>query len=508
MGRFMNFKQNMLLERMNIRNSNYLKIMKSVIGLFGLMMVLLSSQIDRAIAQETGSVLIENGTVITITGENLENTDVLVEDGIITRIGEDLDAPRGIKKIDATGKYVMPGIIDAHSHLNGVDINEATAPATPQVTMKESIDPNNVGIYAALAGGITSINLMHGSANVIGGRNATLKLRYGQNQHGLIFEDAPQTVKFALGENPMRVHGEGSGIHPSTRMGVEMVIREYFDAAIDYRRNRTEYLEAKQEYDRTGEGTPPVPVAKNLRLEVIADIIEGNILVHCHSYRADEILMLTRIFDDYGVENYTFQHANEAFKVAKELAEHGAHASVFSDWWAYKFEVYYSTAYNASILNENGVVVSINSDDDELIRHLNHEAAKTIRYGNTSKNDALKMITLNPAIQLGIDDHVGSIEEGKQGDITIWSGHPLSIYSVNEKTIIDGVVYFDRETDADDMRLDRAISATENYEDTQSRTFHSSHGRDADACMQDVFLLFDSQENRQALQQEFHSHTK
>ncbi|MDZ7719549.1 MAG: amidohydrolase [Balneolaceae bacterium] len=504
----MNFKENFLSEKMNRRKSNLWRTMKSVIGLFGLMMVFISSQFDLALAQETGSVLIENGTVLTITGENLENTDVLVENGIITEIGENIDAPQRIDRIDATGKYVMPGIIDAHSHLNGVDINEATSPATPQVTMKESIDPNDVGIYAALAGGVTSINLMHGSANVIGGRNATLKLRYGQDQHGLIFEDAPQTVKFALGENPMRVHGESSGIHPSTRMGVEMVIREYFDAAIDYRRNRTEYLEAKEEYDHTGEGTPPIPVAKNLRLEVIADIIEGNILVHCHSYRADEILMLVQIFEDYGIENYTFQHANEAFKVAPELAEHGAYASVFSDWWAYKFEVYYSTAYNASILNENGVVTSINSDSNELIRHLNHEAAKTIRYGNTTESDALKMITINPAIQLGIDEHVGSIEVGKHADISIWNGHPLSIYSVNEMTLIDGVVYFDRENDADDMRLDRAISPTENYEDTQSRAYQNSHGREADACMQDVFMLFDSQENRQSLHQEFHNQIK
>lgn len=503
----MNFKKNSYQE-MNKRKHSFLKISKSVMTLLSLAFILIAGAITPAVAQEKGSVLIENATVLTITGENLENTDVLVEDGIITGIGEDLDAPRGADRIDATGKYVMPGIIDAHSHLNGVDINEATSPATPQVTMKESIDPNDIAIYAALAGGITSINLMHGSANVIGGRNATLKLRYGQDQQGLIFEDAPQTVKFALGENPMRVHGESSRIHPSTRMGVEMVIREYFDAAIDYQRNRTEYLEAKEEYDRTGSGTPPLPVAKNLRLDVIADIIDGNILVHCHSYRADEILMLTRVFEDYGVENYTFQHANEAFKVAPELAEHGAHASVFADWWAYKFEVYYSTAYNASILNENGVVVSINSDDNELIRHLNHEAAKTIRYGSTSENDALRMITLNPAIQLGIDEYVGSIEEGKQADITIWNGHPLSVYSINEMTLIDGVVYFDRENDGDDMRLDRAVSATENYEDTQSTAYQSSGGRDEDACMEGVFMLFDSQENRQAFHQEFHNHTK
>lgn len=437
-------------------------------------------------AQQTGSVLIENGTVITITGENLEETDVLIEDGIITEIGEDLRAPRGVERVDATGKFVMAGIIDAHSHLNTVDTNEGRNPVTAEVTMEESVDPDEVGIYHALAGGVTSIHLMHGSANVIGGQGETLKLRYGGSVDDLRFDDAPRTIKFALGENPTRVHGQGNGIQPRTRMGVEQVIRDHFEAALDYKRNREEYLEAKAEYDRTGRGTPPVPVAQNLRLDVLNDIIEGNILVHCHSYRADEILMLTRVFADYGIENYTFQHANEAFKVAPELAKRGAHTSVFSDWWAYKFEVYYSTAYNASILNENGVINSINSDSDELIRHLNHEAAKTIRYGQISENDALRMITINPAIQLGIDDRVGSIEEGKQGDVAIWSGHPLSIYSIAEKTYVDGVKYFDRDEDADDMRID--ISPNADFDNTQHYNEIIS-GRQHDSCMEGAFIL-------------------
>lgn len=503
----MNFNQSKL-QKMNRSKTSFLKFVKKVLGFFSLAMVLFGSQTHEAIAQEKGSVLITNARVLTITGDDPENTDILVRDGTITEIGQKLSAPRGIETIDATGKYVMPGIIDAHSHLNGVDINEATDPVTPMVTMKESIDPNDVAIYTALAGGVTSINLMHGSANVIGGRNATLKLRYGQGQQGLIFNEAPQTVKFGLGENPMRVHGEGSGIHPSTRMGVENLIREYFDAAIDYKKNRNAYLQTKEQYERTGRGTPPVPVAKNLRLEVIADIIDGSIIVHCHSYRADEILMLARVFEDYGIENYTLQHANEAFKVAPELAEYGAYASIFADWWAYKFEVYYSTAYSASILNENGVVTSINSDSNELIRHLNHEAAKAVRYGQTSQNDALRMITLHPAIQLGIDEYVGSIEVGKHADISIWNGHPLSIYSVNEMTLVDGVVYFDRENDADDMRLARAVSATEDYDDTRSRTFESLDGRDSDACMEGVFMLFDSKENREAFHQEFQNHIR
>ncbi len=454
-----------------------------------LFILLLIFTFPAAQAQEKGSVLVKNATIITVTNGDMENSDMLVEDGIITRIGKDLSAPRGVEVIDATGKYVLPGIIDAHSHLNGFDINEATNPVTAEVTMEESIDPNRIGIYQALAGGVTSIHLMHGSANVIGGQGETLKLRYGADQFGMKLEGAPRTIKFALGENPTRVHGSGRGIMPRSRMGVEQVIRETFDAALDYKRNREEYLEAKARYDRRKRGTPPVPVAQNLRLDVINDIIEGEILVHCHSYRADEILMLMRVFKDYGVKNYTFQHANEAFKVAKELAANGAYTSIFADWWAYKFEVYYSTAYNATILNENGVTNSINSDSGELIRHLNHEAAKVVHYGGSSQNDALKMITINPAKQLGVDDKIGSLEEGKHGDFGIWSGHPLSIYSINEMTFVDGKKYFDREKDADDMRLlvspDTEFADAHNFEEV-------IEGREEDSCMKGAFILFET----------------
>lgn len=437
-------------------------------------------------AQEKGSVLIQNGTILTVTDGVMKNADVLIEDGIITEIGEGLNAPRGVETVDATGKYVMPGIIDAHSHIAGVDINEWTHPVTAEVTMVESVNPNDINIYWALAGGVTTINLMHGSANVIGGHNETLKLRYGTGLEGMPFEGAPQTIKFALGENPTRVHGQGFGVQPRTRMGVEQVIREHFDAAIDYKRRREVYLKKKREYDQRRKGTPPIPVARNLRLEVLADIIDGNILVHCHSYRADEILMLMRVFEDYGIEGYTFQHANEAFKVAPELRKNGAHTSVFSDWWAYKFEVYYSTAYNASILNANGVTNSINSDSGELIRHLNHEAAKTVHYGGTSAEDALKMITINPAIQLGIDDMVGSIEEGKHGDVTIWSGHPLSVYSICEQTFIDGTTYFDRGSDDDDMRI--KIDPEADYNEPAGRWYET--GKNEDSCLQGAMVRF------------------
>lgn len=440
------------------------------------------------LAQTTGSVLIKNATVITVTGQDLTETDILVRNGLITQIGKNLSAPSGVTTVDATGKYVLPGIIDAHSHLAiSRGLNEATNPVTAEVNIRDVIDPNDVGIYRALAGGVTMIHAMHGSANVIGGQGATVKLAYGEDAQDMLMPNAPRTIKFALGENPTRVHGQGYGIQPRTRMGVEQVIREHFDQAIEYRKKRNAYLEAEAQYQRNPRrNTAPQPVAKNLRMETLADIIDGIILVHCHSYRADEILMLMRVFNDYGIKNYTFQHANEAFKVAPELAKNGAHTSIFADWWAYKFEVYYSTSYNAAILNHNGVINSINSDSDELIRHLNHEAAKTVRYGGVSENDALRMITINPAIQLGIEDKVGSIEVGKQADFAVWSGHPLSIYSIAEKTYVDGVLRFDRENDPSDMR--RAPGSSDSY-----TTYFTEAGRHTDACMQDVFEFFGSE---------------
>jgi imidazolonepropionase-like amidohydrolase len=328
---------------------------------------------------------------------------------------------------------------------------------------------------------------MHGSANVIGGQGETIKLRYGQDQENLKFKGAKRTIKFALGKNPTRVHGIGREIQPRTRMAVEQVVRKVFDQAIEYKQKREAYLTARDGKRKAG-AAEPIPVAEDLRLEVISDIIEGEIWVHCHSYRADEIHMLMRVFRDYGVKNYTFQHANEAFKVAPELAANGAHASVFSDWWAYKFEVYYSTAYNATILTKNGVVTSINSDDEQLIRMLNHEAAKTMRYGQLSEEEALKLITLNPAIQLGTDKYVGSLEVGKQADFGIWNAHPLSVYAQCEQTYVDGVKYFDMQEDPVDMRL------TVNPDSEYGMYNYSEATRHADNCLRDVFYFFDGTE--------------
>lgn len=396
---------------------------------------------------ETGDLLIKNATLLTVTNGTLENSDVLVRDGKIERIGQNLNAPRGVETLDATGMFVMPGIIDAHSHIAIDGINEGTTPNSAEVRIEDVIDPFDIGIYRALAGGVTTSHLMHGSANAIGGQCETIKHRYGAtNPEHLKLDGAPRTIKFALGENPTRVHG-GRGLNPSTRMGVEMVIRDAFTKA-------KRYQEAWDAYEQERSGNnQTVPPPYNQRMETLADILRGEIIIHAHSYRADEILMLMNVLKDFNVDKITFQHVNEGFKVAPELAEFGAMASIFSDWWAYKFEVYYSTAYNAAILTENGVTTSINSDSGELNRHLYHEAAKSQRYGELSDDEALALITINPAKQLGIEDRTGSIEEGKDADLAIFNAHPLSIYAIPQKTIVDGVVQFDIDDDPDDMRL-------------------------------------------------------
>lgn len=422
-----------------------------------------------------GSLLIKNGTVLTVTKGTLEGSDVLIENGKITKIGKSLSAPADVKTIDATGKYVMPGIIDAHSHIAIDAVNEATNPVTAEVAVGDAIDPMDISIYRALAGGTTASHAMHGSANAIGGQCQTIKHRFGTlNPNEYPMEGAPRTIKFALGENPTRVHGIGRGIVPRTRMGVEFVIRKSFSEA-------KAYDEAWKKYNAEKASKPnALPPKYDRRLETLAAVLNGQILIHCHSYRADEILMLMDVCKDFGVKKITFQHVNEGFKVAPELAAFGASASVFADWWAYKFEVYYSTAYNAAILTKNGVVTSINSDDAGYIRHLYHEAAKTQYYGGLTDDEALALITINPAKQLGVENRIGSLEVGKDGDVAIFDGHPLSVYGVPVFSIVDGIVRFDRANDPDDMRLDvDPIRATTTF---QMAAGHHNHDR----CMQGV----------------------
>lgn len=412
-------------------------------------------------------VVIKNGTVLTVTKGTWPETDIWIEAGKIKALGQGLKVPENIKVIDATGKYVMPGIIDAHSHIALDVVNEMASPVTAEVSVGDALNPFDISIYRALAGGVTASHAMHGSANAIGGQCETIKHRYGtHNPDELRMVGAPRTIKFALGENPIRVHGEGKKIVPNTRMGVEQVFRESFNEARVYMRQWDDYRQKKT----------AVPPSYNLRLETLADILKGEIIIHCHSYRADEILMLMNVLRDFGVNKVCFQHVNEGFKIAPELAEFGATASVFADWWAYKFEVYYSTAYNAAILTRNGVVTSINSDSGDYIRHLYHQAGKSQRYGDLTDDEALALITINPAIQLGIEKRVGSIEVGKDADIAIFSGHPLSIYTIPQMTLVDGIVRFDKDSDEDDMRIDVDLQEEYSQYVEQQNNDHESEG--------------------------------
>ena len=430
---------------------------------------------------QKGNVLIKNATVLTVTKGNLESSDVLVQNGVITQIGKNLTAPAGVNTIDATGKYLMPGIIDAHSHVGLDVVNEGSAPITSEIRMKDVVNPTEIGIYRALAGGVTVSHAMHGSANVVGGQNATLKHRWGSmDPADVIMQDAPRTIKFALGENPTRVHGRGNGIQPRSRMGVEAVIRNGFNEAIQYKKAWEKYNLAKVQ-----KGNTTTPPAYSERLQTLADILDGKIIIHCHSYRADEIYMLINVIKDFNIKKVVFQHTNEGFKVAPEIAEYTMGASVFADWWAYKMEVYYSTAFNAAILQKNGAITSINSDSAELIRHLYHEAAKTQRYGGLTDEEALAMITINPAKQLGIEDKVGYIEIGKQADLVIFEGHPLSSYAVPQMTFVDGVKYFDIKKDNNDQR--QWVAATEMVEPIFLRA-----NEEANRCMQDVDAYFEA----------------
>lgn len=429
---------------------------------------------------DKGTVLIKNGTVLTVTKGTLEGTDVLITNGKITNIAKGIAAPAGAKVIDATGLFVMPGIIDAHSHAGLSAINEGTSAITPEVFTGDVVNPFDVGIYRALAGGVTTSHALHGSANSIGGESETLKHRYGVVDPELMkMENAPRTIKFALGENPTN-HGRRNNEQPASRMGVEFVIRQAFSQG-------KEYMEAWDKYnkDKAVKGFRGAPPAYSKRLETMADIIKGNIIVHCHSYRADEINMILKVCKDFGVKKIVFQHTNEGFKVAPELAAYGAMASVFADWWAYKLEVYYSTAYNAAILTKNGVVTTINSDSGELIRHLYHEAGKTQKYGGLSDDEALSLITINAAKQLGVADRIGSLEVGKDGDVAIFKGHPLSIYTIPMITVVEGVVRFDREKDPTDQRIyfDPKTSV-------DAASIVDSHG--GDACMRDAEENFDA----------------
>ncbi len=389
--------------------------------------------------EQPSAVLVRGATVWTAgPAGRLDEADVLIRDGEIAGVGVGLDAPAGAVIVDGTGLHVTPGLVDAHSHTAAEGgINEGSDIITAEVRIADVLDPTDVNIYRQLAGGLTAANVLHGSANAIGGQNAIIKLRWGSSAEELLIEDAQPGVKFALGENPKQSNwGVENARFPQTRMGVERAIANAFEQALDYRRRQER---------AAAEGT--VPPAPDLRMEALLEILDGERHVHSHAYRADEMLMLLGLSERYGFTIDAFQHALEAYKIADELAAQGVGASTFSDWWAYKYEVVDAIPYNGAILQSRGVVTSFNSDSDELARRLNTEAAKAVRFGGMSEEEALKLVTINPAIQLGIDHRTGSLEVGKDADVVIWNGHPLSTFSRVEQTWIDGRRYFDREED-------------------------------------------------------------
>jgi imidazolonepropionase-like amidohydrolase len=389
------------------------------------------------------TILIRDATILTIANGSIKGS-ILIRDGKIAEVGEKVAAPAGARIIDALGQYVMPGIIDCHSHI-AVDgnVNEPSVSVSSMVDIRDVINPDDIAIYRALAGGVTTANILHGSANAVGGQTVVLKMRWGKGAREMIFEGAPPGLKLALGENPKRQGNPVSGQpanarYPATRMGIEDTIRQAFVEAKAYKAQWDDYQ------SRIARGEHPLPPRKDLKLEPLKEVLEGKRFVHVHCYRADEILMLLRLADEYGFQIRTLQHAVEGYKVAKEIAAHGASVSTFSDWWSYKVEVSDAIPYNAAILHRKGILVSINSDDAEVMRHLNTEAAKAMKYGGLSETEALALVTLNPAKQLGIDDRVGSIEPGKDADLAAYDKHPLSNYAKVQKVFIDGQLYFDR----------------------------------------------------------------
>jgi imidazolonepropionase-like amidohydrolase len=391
-----------------------------------------------------GVTLIKNATVITITHGRIEHASILIRDGKIAEVGADVQAPADAKVIDGSGMYVMPGIVDCHTHIaiDG-DVNEGSISVSSMANIKDVLDPYDINIYHELAGGVVIGNALHGSANPIGGQTMVIKMKYGARPDELPFPGALPGIKFALGEN-VKHSNFGGPIprYPETRMGVEETIRDAFTRAKEYQQEWAEYNRRK-----AGGETNLIPPRRDVQLEPLVEVLEGKRYIHCHSYVSDEILMLMRVAKEFGFQVRTFQHVLEGYKVADEMAANDVGGSTFSDWWAYKMEAYDAIPYNMALMEKRGVIVSVNSDDPEEARHLNQEAAKSMKYGNLTPNQALRLVTLNPAIQLGIDGHVGSIEQGKDADLVIYNHDPLSVYAVVQKTIIDGHVYFDRQED-------------------------------------------------------------
>ena len=412
--------------------------------------------LSAALANAQPVTVIRDATILTVTHGTIEHGSILIRNGKIAAVGtnDQVTAPANATVINATGKFVLPGIIDTHSH-TAVDgsVNEISLPNTGMVRIGDVLDGDDINVYRQLAGGTTMALILHGSANAIGGQSQIAKWKWGRPTSEWIVPGAPRTIKFALGENPKSANFRPPpGIaaqYPQTRMGVEEVIRKSFTDARDYMARWDEY-EAKRKRGETA-----IPPRKDILMDTMADILRGNIDVHSHCYRADEIMMLIGLADEFGFKIREFQHVLEGYKVAREIAAHGAGGGTFIDWWGYKAEAYDAIPYNVALMQRAGVVTSVNSDSNELARHLNLDAAKAMKYGGLSEDEALKLCTLNGAKQLRLDNRLGSIDAGKDADLAIWTGHPLSTYSRVETTMIEGEIYFDRARDIA-MRSERA----------------------------------------------------
>ena len=383
-------------------------------------------------------VVIKNATVMTASHGTIQHGSVWLHNGKIAGVGVTVTTPAGATVVDATGKYVTPGIIDPHSHSAlGDDVNEATSPVTPSMMMIDAFDNRDKALYLALAGGVTSELLLHGSANMIGGQAVVIKNKFGLSKEEMLFPNAPQSIKFASGENPKRVYGTRNQL-PSTRMGNFEVMRQAFEDARVYRRDWDAYNDKVAKGDR--DARPP---HRDLKLEALADILRGKLLVQIHCYRADEFLTEEAIAKDYGFKIRAFHHALEMYKVGGKIAADGTAIATFTDWYGGKYEMWDGIPWNAVMSMREGVRVALKSDSNDHIRRLPSEAGKMIHYGGATEDEAITMVTLNPAWIMGIDDKTGSLDVGKDGDVVIWNMDPLSTYARAEKVYIDGDLFFD-----------------------------------------------------------------
>ena len=377
----------------------------------------------------------------------LKNTDVAFSKGLIVDIGQNLKNTNNSIEIDGTNKHLTSGIVDEHSHIAASSINESGHNSSAEVSIQDVINPNDISIFRTLTGGVTTIQILHGSANPIGGQSAILKLKWGETAENMLMKDAAKFIKFALGENVKQSNWSSYSRFPQTRMGVEQVFVDYFQRAKEYGKKWNDYNElSKKSKSKT---TKP---RYDVEMETIWEILKGERHISCHSYVQSEINMLMKVAERFNIKINTFTHILEGYKVATKMAEHGAGGSSFSDWWAYKYEVNDAIPYNGPIMSQAGVTVAYNSDDAEMIRRLNQEAAKAVKYGGLSEEEAWKYVTLNPAKLLRIDDKVGSIALGKHADVVLWSHNPLSIYAVAEKTIIEGAVFYDIEKASEQLK--------------------------------------------------------